>query len=176
MPHQAPAGCAPLNSSIPYHYQVAHPWDSITATPAAAPIPGSTWGQQATPAAVPDAPANGRDDASALDDDLEEPVIPPPKRPKNQFFLYKEAKSAQLVNPPKRKQELNRLLGALWHQESDDVKQFYKDKFEEEKRRHHEAYPNFQYHPKKIGKTKSTKTTGAKKSTLHRARKASAHL
>ncbi|KAJ1517395.1 hypothetical protein HMI55_007202 [Coelomomyces lativittatus] len=84
--------------------------------------------------------------------------LKPPKirRPCNSFFLYLRDKQIELghVLKEKPRQNMTKIVGELWKQESEELRSIYKAMADEIKLVHLEHYPGYKYQPEKKVKTK----------------------
>ncbi|KAK3057586.1 hypothetical protein LTR09_001770 [Extremus antarcticus] len=71
------------------------------------------------------------------------------KRPRNAFIIYRSAQASKLFKELGRKdnQNVSKLAGQAWKQESKEVKEQYHRLAEEEKARHKREHPEYQYQP-----------------------------
>ncbi|KAI9291205.1 sequence-specific DNA-binding high mobility group box protein, partial [Neoconidiobolus thromboides FSU 785] len=75
-------------------------------------------------------------------------------RPMNCFFVYRREKQQelQMTMPGENNQNISVIIGDMWKNEPDDVKELYKQKAEQEKVIHSSLYPGYKYVPKRSGK------------------------
>lgn len=80
------------------------------------------------------------------------------KRPLNAFMLYRKDKQAEI--PTSNHQSVSRIIGAMWKNESADIKAKYNTLAQKERENHRRAYPGYKYSPKKrINKDKKVRRT-----------------
>ncbi|KAJ3140713.1 hypothetical protein HDU90_008016 [Geranomyces variabilis] len=97
---------------------------------------------------------------------LQKPRKPP--RPANSFILYRRAKQDEVMksNEGLTNNEVSRLIGQMWANETAEIKDSFKAKAEEAKRLHNITFPDYKYAPRKPLKLKklSTVESGKKRS------------
>ncbi|KAJ3175066.1 hypothetical protein HDU87_006463 [Geranomyces variabilis] len=97
---------------------------------------------------------------------LQKPRKPP--RPANSFILYRRAKQDEVMksNEGLTNNEVSRLIGQMWANETAAIKDSFKAKAEEAKRLHNITFPDYKYAPRKPLKLKklSTVESGKKRS------------
>ncbi|ROW03751.1 hypothetical protein VMCG_05413 [Cytospora schulzeri] len=80
----------------------------------------------------------------------------PPKvpRPRNAFILYRQHHQAGVVlkYPGLANPDISKIIGELWREEPEEVKNYWKRLAEEEKARHQRQYPQYKYQPRRGGK------------------------
>ncbi|KAK4188801.1 hypothetical protein QBC35DRAFT_431993 [Podospora australis] len=81
----------------------------------------------------------------------------PPKipRPRNAFILYRQHHQANVVqsNPGLANPEISKIIGEQWRNESEAVKNQWKQLAEEEKLRHQVQNPGYRYQPRRGNKS-----------------------
>ncbi|KAG9960330.1 hypothetical protein KCU61_g6724, partial [Aureobasidium melanogenum] len=76
---------------------------------------------------------------------------PKVSRPANAFILYRKHHHSDIVarNPGLHNNEISKIIGKMWRDESEPVKKQWKDKAENVKRQHLRDHPDYQYQPRK---------------------------
>ncbi|KAG8160435.1 hypothetical protein KVR01_009971 [Diaporthe batatas] len=82
------------------------------------------------------------------------PAPPKVPRPRNAFILYRQHHQAGVVlkYPGLANPEISKIIGELWREETEEVKNYWKRLAEEEKARHQRQYPQYKYQPRRGGK------------------------
>ncbi|SMR64530.1 unnamed protein product [Zymoseptoria tritici ST99CH_1A5] len=82
------------------------------------------------------------------------------KRPKNAFLIYRLEHHAltAALNPDMHNNDISKVIGKRWSSESQEVRDQYKQKAEEEKRQHAIEHPGYQYKPRKPSEKKRRMT------------------
>ncbi|KAJ5766483.1 uncharacterized protein N7511_004099 [Penicillium nucicola] len=77
-------------------------------------------------------------------------------RPPNSFILYRQANhhAVKAANPDITNNEISRILGARWKNESDEIRQRYMILADDLKKRHSLAHPDYQYTPRRPSERK----------------------
>ncbi|ERF75012.1 hypothetical protein EPUS_08057 [Endocarpon pusillum Z07020] len=77
-------------------------------------------------------------------------------RPPNAFILYRQAHHPiiKAENPGFHNNDISKVLGKQWKEESPAVRQMFKAKALERKAEHSKMYPDYQYAPRKPGQKK----------------------
>ncbi|KAL1903377.1 slightly ste11-like protein [Sporothrix stenoceras] len=94
-----------------------------------------------------------------LEDDFclcaQAPKIP---RPRNVFMLYRQSHQASVVarNPGIANPDISKIIGHMWRTSDNGTKAYWKQRAEEEKKRHRELYPDYRYQPKRAKKKASS--------------------
>ncbi|KAJ3002382.1 hypothetical protein HKX48_002354, partial [Thoreauomyces humboldtii] len=95
------------------------------------------------------------------------PAVQLAKRPANSWILYRQekhpivlAKHAGITN-----NEISKVVATMWRTEAEEVKDVYKKRAEEERRRHKIAYPDYKYAPNKTARVRKRKAKGEAKAT-----------
>ncbi|THW84487.1 hypothetical protein D6D15_08826 [Aureobasidium pullulans] len=72
-------------------------------------------------------------------------------RPANAFILYRKHHHSDTVarNPGLHNNEISKIIGKMWRDESEPVKKQWKDQAESVKRQHIRDHPDYQYQPRK---------------------------
>ncbi|CAD0086787.1 unnamed protein product [Aureobasidium vineae] len=72
-------------------------------------------------------------------------------RPANAFILYRKHHHSDIVarNPGLHNNEISKIIGKMWRDESEPIKKQWKDKAENVKRQHLRDHPDYQYQPRK---------------------------
>ncbi|KAL5625086.1 hypothetical protein BROUX41_005146 [Berkeleyomyces rouxiae] len=87
---------------------------------------------------------------------------PTPKvpRPRNAFILYRQRHQADIAaqNPGLSNPELSKIIGGLWKDESEEVRDQWKNLAEEEKLRHQRQYPDYRYQPRRGGRASGNRS------------------
>ncbi|KAK4167420.1 hypothetical protein QBC43DRAFT_297731 [Cladorrhinum sp. PSN259] len=80
-----------------------------------------------------------------------EPKVP---RPRNAFILYRQHHQATVVqeNPGLANPDISKIIGERWRDESEEVKNTWKQLAEEEKLRHQVQFPGYRYQPRRGNK------------------------
>ncbi|KAJ9155535.1 hypothetical protein NKR23_g1581 [Pleurostoma richardsiae] len=80
-------------------------------------------------------------------------------RPPNAYILYRahHQKILKVQNPALTNIAISRKLGIQWQGETDDIRQFWKNKADAVKAELLEKYPNYKYTPRKAGQIKHRK-------------------
>ncbi|CAB4487638.1 uncharacterized protein OCT59_021946 [Rhizophagus irregularis] len=85
-------------------------------------------------------------------------------RPKNCFMAYREHMQHKVLaeNPGMNNKLVSVIAAQMWNKESDDVKQFWKDRAQQLKLEHKIKYPDYKFAPKKKSQKNSMNPTGIK--------------
>ncbi|KAI8367540.1 uncharacterized protein BYT42DRAFT_586643 [Radiomyces spectabilis] len=77
---------------------------------------------------------------------------PGPKRPSNAFMLYSSSlrKRIKTLFPEFNNSDVSKLLGAMWRSASNEVKEKYTKKANEQRMWHKEQFPDFEYNARKM--------------------------
>ncbi|PKY13986.1 HMG-box, partial [Rhizophagus irregularis] len=72
-------------------------------------------------------------------------------RPKKCFMAYREHMQHKVLaeNPGMNNKLVSVIAAQMWNKESDDVKQFWKDRAQQLKLEHKIKYPDYKFAPKK---------------------------
>ncbi|KAK9710846.1 hypothetical protein K7432_008196 [Basidiobolus ranarum] len=72
-------------------------------------------------------------------------------RPNNSFMTYRKDKQKSNLDahPGINNKEVSKIVGEMWRNESEDIKEFYRKKAEQGKRDHALKYPGYKYTPRK---------------------------
>ncbi|PVU91441.1 hypothetical protein BB559_004131 [Furculomyces boomerangus] len=75
-------------------------------------------------------------------------------RPPNAFIIYRKEKQADVLkkNQGVSNKEISKIIGKMWREESQEVKDTYKGKAEVEKNNHKKKFPDYKYKPRKSKK------------------------
>ncbi|OMH82688.1 Silenced mating-type M-specific polypeptide Mc [Zancudomyces culisetae] len=75
-------------------------------------------------------------------------------RPANAFILYRKNKQAEVIknNPGVSNKEISCIIGKMWREETSEIRNEYRVKAEEEKKKHKILYPDYKYQPRKSKK------------------------
>nr|AHA91681.1 MAT1-2-1 [Diplodia sapinea] len=81
-------------------------------------------------------------------------------RPMNAFMLYRKDNHATVVanNPGAHNNRISQIIGQMWAAETDQVKDDYRARAQEELRRHMQAHPEYRYTPRKSSDIKRRKS------------------
>ncbi|KAH0021774.1 hypothetical protein KCU80_g16008, partial [Aureobasidium melanogenum] len=103
--------------------------------------PGSHHQSDATAMSMPGSPASSGSPKKG----------PKASRPANAFILYRKHHHSDIVarNPGLHNNEISKIIGKMWRDESEPVKKQWKDKAENVKRQHLRDHPDYQYQPHK---------------------------
>ncbi|KAG9888857.1 hypothetical protein KCV02_g18247, partial [Aureobasidium melanogenum] len=103
--------------------------------------PGSHHQSDATAMSMPGSPASSGSPKKG----------PKASRPANAFILYRKHHHSDIVarNPGLHNNEISKIIGKMWRDESEPVKKQWKDKAENVKRQHLRDHPDYQYQPRK---------------------------
>ena len=79
-------------------------------------------------------------------------------RSANTFILRGRAKQAEVMslNRGLSNNDISRLIGAMWRNEAENVKDYFRLQAQEVKVRHHNLFPDYVYRPRKCRSTKSS--------------------
>ncbi|KAK9767482.1 slightly ste11-like protein [Basidiobolus ranarum] len=82
-------------------------------------------------------------------------------RPRNSFMIYRQNRRTEVVaqNPGINDSQVSVILGEMWRKEDEEVKTFFRDLANEEKRTHSLKYPDYKYQPKRKPKVSKKNTT-----------------
>ncbi|KAL1886959.1 slightly ste11-like protein [Ceratocystis pirilliformis] len=75
------------------------------------------------------------------------------------FILYRQRHQAEIAsqNPGLSNPELSKIIGGLWKDETEEVREQWKNLAEEEKLRHQRQYPDYRYQPRR-GRTSGNRS------------------
>ncbi|OMJ19744.1 Silenced mating-type M-specific polypeptide Mc [Smittium culicis] len=75
-------------------------------------------------------------------------------RPPNAFILYRKDKQEEVIkkNLGVSNKEISCIIGKMWREETDQVRDKYKENAENEKKKHQKMYPDYKYKPRKSKK------------------------
>ncbi|CAI4211566.1 unnamed protein product [Parascedosporium putredinis] len=82
-----------------------------------------------------------------------EPILTPDDS-SEAFILYRQHHQAAVTaqHPRLPNPDVSKIIGEQWRNENETVKEYWKKLAEEEKRRHHELYPDYRYTPRRGGR------------------------
>ncbi|KAG4302895.1 hypothetical protein PCANB_000845 [Pneumocystis canis] len=92
----------------------------------------------------------------------------PPPRPPNAFILYRKNQQAHILrqNANLCNNDVSRIIGNMWNDESPQVKQRFHRLAEEMKEQHRAMYPMYRYCPRKALKRKRQTKTQSSQDTV----------
>ncbi|ORY01379.1 hypothetical protein K493DRAFT_209710, partial [Basidiobolus meristosporus CBS 931.73] len=72
-------------------------------------------------------------------------------RPNNSFMTYRKEKQKAILDahPGINNKEVSKIVGEMWRNESEAVKEYYRKKAEQGKKEHALRYPGYKYTPRK---------------------------
>ncbi|OLY79368.1 Silenced mating-type M-specific polypeptide Mc [Smittium mucronatum] len=103
-------------------------------------------------------PSSNSQKSSVMESDhLKKSKLPKNKRtprPPNAFILYRKDKQEGVIkmNSGVSNKEISCIIGKMWRKESEEVRNEYKERAENEKIKHQKLYPNYKYQPRKSKK------------------------
>lgn len=76
---------------------------------------------------------------------------PNPPRPPNSWIIYRQDKDVlfRQSHPHLTNGEISKMIAERWGRETDEVKSIYRERAEEEKRKHELLYPGYRYQPRR---------------------------
>ncbi|CAI4211740.1 unnamed protein product [Parascedosporium putredinis] len=91
-----------------------------------------------------------------------EPILTPDDS-SEAFILYRQHHQAAVTaqHPRLPNPDVSKIIGEQWRNENETVKEYWKKLAEEEKRRHHELYPDYRYTPRR-----GARSSGARPSSV----------